>query len=105
MGGPGRLIVVGGHSRGVGKTATIENLLRARPNEAWAAVKVSAHRHAREGTARPVVEEVYEPSPLTQTGRYLAAGAARAWLCRCPNQRLHAAAAFVDALVDGGWNV
>ncbi|MDP2318888.1 MAG: hypothetical protein Q8O42_06055 [Acidobacteriota bacterium] len=105
VGGRGRLIVVGGHSRGVGKTATIENLLRARANEAWVAVKISAHRHAQESSTPPVVEEAREPSPLTQTGRYLAAGAARAWLYRCPSQQLLAAAAFVTALVDSGWNV
>ncbi len=101
----GRLIVVGGHSRGVGKTATIEKVLRARPGEAWAAVKISAHRHAPAGAAPPVIEEAHEPSPLTQTGRYLAAGAGRAWLCRCPSQRLQDAAGFVDRLRDEGWNV
>ena len=101
----GRLVVVGGHSRGVGKTAMIEHVLRSRPDGPWVAVKISAHRHAPDGTAPPVLEEACEPAPTAQTGRYLAAGAARAWLCRCQNQRLADAAAFVDGLLDQGRNV
>ena len=43
---PGRLIVVGGHSRGVGKTAVIAHLLRTLGWTGVEAVKISAHRHA-----------------------------------------------------------
>ncbi len=99
------LVVVGGHSRGVGKTAVVEHVLRSRPHEAWAAVKISAHRHAPAGSAVPITEEARESSTATQTGRYLAAGASRAWLCRAPSGGLDAAAAFVVSLLDAGWNV
>ncbi|MGE0463116.1 MAG: hypothetical protein AB7Q16_17260, partial [Vicinamibacterales bacterium] len=83
-----RLIVVGGHTRAVGKTSTIEHILRSRHGECWTAVKISAHRHARADGSAPRVEEATEASPLTQTGRYLEAGASRALLCRTPDTRL-----------------
>jgi hypothetical protein len=101
----GRCIVVGGHSRGVGKTALAEQLLRHLGSPRVAAVKISAHRHAAAGTSPPVFEEALAPSPLNQTGRYLAAGADRAWLCRCPTARLSDAAAFVQTLLAEGRDV
>jgi hypothetical protein len=45
------------------------------------------------------------PSPETSTGRCLLAGAARAFLCRCPDEAIPAAAAFVRTLVGDGWVV
>ena len=51
-------------------------------------MKISAHRHARADGTAPVVEEGRRASPLTQTGRYLAAGASRALLCRTPDAGL-----------------
>jgi Ni2+-binding GTPase involved in maturation of urease and hydrogenase len=100
---PGRVIVVGGHSRGVGKTALVAALvrtLRAR-GRAVVTVKVSAHRHG----AASVVEEDRVSSPWTSTGRCLAAGAARAFLCRCPDEHLAAAATLVHELRASGADV
>lgn len=102
---PARLIVVGGHSRGVGKTSTIEQILRARPGERWTAVKISAHRHARADGAAPLVEEARLASPLTQTGRYLAAGASRALLCRTPDARLAETEQLLQGLLAEGARV
>lgn len=102
---PGRLIVVGGHTRGIGKTAVVAHLLRTLGWAGAAAVKISAHRHATGPVAPVMIEEAREASPETQTGRYLAAGAARAWLCRCPATRLPEAAAFIDALRARGHDV
>jgi hypothetical protein len=100
----GALIVVGGHSRGVGKTSVIERLLRAR-HGCWIAIKISAHRHAPEGTSVPLIEETRAPSSLTQTGRYLAAGARRAFLVRAPDAALPQVAALIDAFCTEGSNV
>ncbi len=100
-----RLIVVGGHTRAVGKTSTIEHILRSRRGERWTAVKISAHRHARADGSAPVVEDADIPSPLTQTGRYLEAGAARALLCRTPDTRLPETAAVLQRLLAGGHRV
>ncbi len=102
---PPALIVVGGHSRGVGKTSTIEHILRARRGERWTAVKISAHRHAHADGAAPLVEEARLASPLTQTGRYLAAGASRALLCRTPDGRMEEIATLLRRLLADGARV
>lgn len=99
------LIVVGGQSRAVGKTSTIEHVLRARQGEPWIAVKISAHRHASASGAAPLVEEADHASPITQTGRFLEAGAGRAFLCRTPDARLPETAAFLRRLLADGTNV
>jgi hypothetical protein len=100
-----KLIVVAGHSRGVGKTATVERILRARNREAWTAVKVSAHRHCQPGESRPIIEPDLTPDARTQTGRYLLAGANRAFLCRAPDAQLSAVADFVEQQRASGTNV
>lgn len=98
----GRRIVVGGHSRGVGKTALVVALVRALAPRPVATVKVSAHRH---GDGRVAIEEDVAADPATSTGRCLAAGAARAFLCRCPDGCLHEVAALVGLLAAGGCDV
>lgn len=101
----GVLIVVGGHSRGVGKTTTIEEILRQQACGQWAAVKVSAHRHCEPYETRPLIEQDLVPDTRTQTGRYLIAGAARAFLCRTPAAQLAATAGFIRQLRAEGLNV
>lgn len=101
----GALVVVGGHSRGVGKTSLIEHLLRADTGKAWVAIKISAHRHAHDAVNAPLVEEAGQASALTQTGRYLAAGARRALLVRAPDAAMPRAAAFIESLRGRGSNV
>jgi hypothetical protein len=98
----GRCIVVGGHSRGVGKTALVVALVRALGGTPVATVKVSAHRH---GSGDVAIVEDRDPAAHTSTGRCLQAGAQRAFLCRCPDEHLPAAAAFVRELIAGGWTV
>jgi hypothetical protein len=100
----GGLVMVGGHSRGVGKTLLIEQWLRAR-DEDWIAVKVSAHRHQAAGTERSLVEEAFSPHANTQAGRYLRAGATRAFLVRAPASALPCAASFVTSLRQTGARV
>ncbi len=99
----GRVFVVGGHSRGVGKTALVVDLVRSLGSHGRrvATVKVSAHRHG----AAVVVEEDTTPSLFTSTGRCLAAGASRAFLCRCPDEHLAAACALVHDLRATGADV
>lgn len=98
----GRCFVVGGHSRSVGKTALAVALVRAVGPRPVATVKVSAHRH---GGGHFAIEEDAEPTLATSTGRCLAAGAARAFLCRCPDGHLHEVAALVRVLASGGYDV
>lgn len=70
------IIVVGGGGRGAGKTALVCGLIRALPEFAWTAVKITSHGHGR---AEPVFEETCAGQG-TDTARYLAAGARRALL-------------------------
>lgn len=104
-GGRANLIVIGGHSRGVGKTTTIEEILRAQRSRRWAAVKVSAHRHCDTRENKPLVERDLRADAATQSGRYLIAGAERAYLCRTPSSQLAATARFIRELRDAGFNV
>lgn len=69
------VVVVGGSERGVGKTALVCGLIAALPEFGWTAVKVTDHPHGS-GT---ILEE-REVGPHADTGRYLAAGARRAYL-------------------------
>jgi hypothetical protein len=107
MRGPltGLLLVVGGHSRRVGKTRLIEAVLRAHAHEDWTAIKISAHRHAPEGTSVPPVEESFARSYSTQTGRFLLAGGRRAFLVRAPEPSMPEAVALVTALRSAGSHV
>lgn len=98
----GRCLLVGGHSRGVGKTALAVALVRALGPGSVATVKVSAHRH---GGGHLAIEEDAEPTLATSTGRCLAAGAARAFLCRCPDGHLREVAALVRVLSADGYDV
>jgi hypothetical protein len=78
------LIVVGGGGRGAGKTALVCGLMRALPETAWTAVKVTTHEH---GNASPIWEETIA-GESTDTARYLAAGARRALLVTAGEDRL-----------------
>lgn len=74
------IIIVGGGGRGAGKTALVCGLMRALPEIAWTAVKVTTHEHGHEhGKPTPIWEET-ESGEGSDTGRYLAAGARRAFL-------------------------
>jgi hypothetical protein len=76
------IIVVGGSSRGAGKTSLVCGLIAALPEFRWNAVKITAHDH---GHPTPIWEE-NEPGEETDTARYLAAGAARAFLATLPTR-------------------
>ena len=70
------IVVVGGSHRGVGKTALVCGLIAALPEHRWTAVKITSDEHGKQA---PVWEEI-EAGQGTDTARYLAAGAARAFL-------------------------
>jgi hypothetical protein len=74
------IVVVGGSARGVGKTALVCGLIAALPERSWIAVKITSHVHGR--TLQ--VWEEKEAGQGTDTGRFLAAGARRAFLLTAP---------------------
>jgi hypothetical protein len=70
------IIVVGGSSSGVGKTALVCGLIGALPEFKWNAVKITTHEHNK---PKPIWEET-GAGQGTDTARFLAAGAERAFL-------------------------
>jgi hypothetical protein len=110
------LIVVGGHSRNIGKTSVAEGLIRALPEFRFAAVKITQYGHgvcSNHGQAcgceadadHPfALSEEYEPSS-TDSGRFLAAGARRAFWLRTRAGELSAAAAPLKKLLSQNENV
>lgn len=92
----GRLIIVGGHSRHVGKTSLVVALLRTLHAPEWTAVKISSHRH---GMASEWVEE----NPAES--RYLQAGAGRAFLVCAPDATFERAVQPIRRMLAEGRNV
>ena len=70
------IVFVGGHGRKIGKSSVVAGLIRALPEAGWTAVKVSRHRHA-DMTGTDIIEQ--RVADATDSGRYLAAGAARSY--------------------------
>jgi hypothetical protein len=93
------IVVVGGHSRNVGKTSVMEGIARALPDLGWTAVKITQYGHGicsshekacncDGGTDHPyALTEEHAPS-LTDSGRYLAAGALRSYWLRTRQNEL-----------------
>jgi molybdopterin-guanine dinucleotide biosynthesis protein len=94
-----RLLVVGGQSRNVGKTALVVDLIRAFPEAAWTAVKITQYGHGicavngescccapRDHAVALDVET--DPGGRTDTSRMLAAGARRVLWLRTKQGRL-----------------
>ncbi|MGB6975478.1 MAG: hypothetical protein WBD67_12425 [Terracidiphilus sp.] len=69
------IVVVGGASKGAGKTTLICGILACLPEREWTAIKITSHAHH----GVPVTEERAR-NAATDTGRYLLAGARRALL-------------------------
>jgi hypothetical protein len=77
-------IVVGGHSRNVGKTSVVAGLIRALGKYPWTAIKISSHRHANipvspqeDGSCFCEIYEEMNRAGASDTSRFLAAGACR----------------------------
>jgi hypothetical protein len=96
------ILVVGGSGRKVGKTSAIEALLRATPDGRWLAVKISGHAHGAHGWQ---LDRQEAPDAGTDSGRFLAAGAAEAWWLRCAPGRLAEAVPALRSLMDRFENV
>jgi len=77
------IVVVGGSAKGVGKTTLVCGLIAALDRLRWTAVKITGDPHE---DLPPVYEEKL-PGPATDTARYLAAGAERAFLLTAPAGR------------------
>ncbi len=110
------LIVVGGHSRNIGKTSVAAGLIRHLRDRKWTALKITQYGHgvcSRHGEAcgcetepdHPfALSEEYEPDG-TDSGRFLEAGAERSFWLRTPAGELAAAAGQVRKILAPARNV
>src|SRR5580658_1562052 len=106
------VIVVGGHSRNIGKTSVICGIIRTLPDWNWTALKITPHPHGRSDPAHPVavsavsaVSEETGAAPSTDSGRFLAAGAVRAFLLQSASGELYAAMGVVRRAIAERENV
>jgi len=97
---PGFLLCVGGQCRKVGKTALVEDVIKAFPNRNWVAIKVTPY--AEEGcplngpscTCPPeehtfAIRNESDGSGARDTSRFLAAGAQKAYWVQTKENRLN----------------
>src|SRR5437016_11917058 len=93
------IVVVGGHSRSVGKTSVVAGLIAALPELRWTALKITQYGHgicsasgkschcATDDHSWAISEE-RDRSGESDTSRFLVAGAVRAWWVRTEQGRL-----------------
>ena len=91
------IVVVAGTGRKIGKTSVAAGLIAALRDLSWTGIKISGHSHEQ---GWGVTEDLH-PAP-TDTGRYLAAGAHRAFWIRAAETEMAAAAAAVERIAFGG---
>ncbi len=111
------IVVVGGHSRNIGKSSVVASLIRRLRNRKWTALKITQYGHgvcSHAGEAcgceadeldHPfAVSEEYEPS-TTDSGRFLAAGAERSFWLRTRMGELECAATALNKIAQGAENL
>jgi hypothetical protein len=88
------IVVVGGHTRNIGKTSVVAGLIAAMPEMRWTAFKITQFGHGMcSANGEPcdcetaehtlaISEELPGGDSSTDSGRYLAAGAARSFWVR-----------------------
>ena len=94
------LLAISGSGRGAGKTAVGCALIRSLPMFWWTAVKVTPHAHGH-GLPTGLLEEIDRNSDK-DTGRYLAAGARRAFLMTVEEQWSGTRLPSLDGVVRDG---
>jgi hypothetical protein len=110
------IVVVGGHTRNIGKTSVAAGLIRALPEMRWTAIKITQFGHGVcSANGEPcdcetadhtiAVSEERERASGTDSSRYLAAGAARAFWVRTRQGQLSEAMPRVRQLLASAENV
>ncbi len=111
------LVVVGGHSRNIGKTSVVAGLIRRLRDRNWAALKITQYGHGvctDKGEACGCApQEPDHPFALTEeyevttsdSGRFLAAGAARSFWLRVPSGELKRAEQVLQKILAQNENV
>jgi hypothetical protein len=110
------LVVVGGHSRNIGKTSVVVGLIRKLRDRQWTALKITQYGHgvcSKKNEACGCEAEPEHPFALTEeyerndadSGRYLSAGAARSFWLRVPSGELAHAAGTLRKILNASENV
>ncbi len=106
------LIVVGGHTRNIGKTSVVAGLIEALPERDWTAMKITQFGHgicSASGSACSCCLSADHPYAVAQerhpndsdSGRFLAAGARRSyWVRTAMGQLENALPAILDVQAD-----
>lgn len=109
-------VVVGGHSRSVGKTSVVAGLIAALPEFHWTALKITQYGHGicsangelcdcATGDHSWAVTEEKDRSGESDTSRFLVAGAERVFWVRTQQGRLAEAMPTVRQKIRGAANV
>ena len=110
------IIIIGGHSRSVGKTSVVAGLIAALPEFHWTAVKITQYGHGicsangqacdcATGDHSWAVTQEKNSAGDSDTSRYLSAGAVQAWWVRTEQGRLAEAMPRVRELLAASENV
>ncbi len=110
------LIVVGGHSRSVGKTSVVAELISALPEFEWTAAKITQYGHGicsangdacdcATGDHSWAISEERDRSGKSDTSRFLVAGASRVLWVRTEQGRLAEAMPMLRSRLEGARNV
>lgn len=110
------LVVIGGHSRNVGKTSVVAGLISALREFEWTAVKITQYGHgicSANGEACDcatadhswAISEERDRSGDSDTSRFLMAGAVQAWWARTEQGRLAEAMPALRKRLEGARNV
>lgn len=110
------LVVVGGHSRSVGKTSVVAGLISALPEFEWTAVKITQYGHGicsangqacdcATGDHSWAISEEHDRAGNSDTSRFLKAGAVRVFWVRTEQGRLAEAMPTLRRRIEGARNV
>jgi hypothetical protein len=110
------LIIIGGHSRSVGKTSVVAGLISALPEFEWTAVKITQYGHGVcSANGEPcdcatadhswAISEERDRSAESDTSRFLVAGAKRALWVRTEQGRLAEAMPALRTKIEPARNV
>ncbi len=112
------IVVVGGHSRNVGKTSVVAGLIRAMPEACWTAIKITQFGHGIcSVSAEPCpcalsdtehswsVDEEFDRTDQSDTSRFLVAGAIHVYWARTKQGMLAEAMPRIREIINASENV
>jgi hypothetical protein len=113
---PGRLLVVGGQRRKVGKSALVVDLIKAFPEHTWTAIKITPYAESgcpvkgtrcgcRPGEHTFAIRNEKARGRATDTSRFLAAGAEKVFWVQTKRGRVKDALAQLALLLGDAENV